>query len=264
VVELDREIGVPDWLQEQRFLNLSSLIRPGIEPNMQKPGPIPTDQELSLYKADVLQGFPHIPSSGMDESQIAACERMVTKKVSIVQGPPGTGKTFTSVSALRVLIENLGDDSPPIIIVAQTNHALDQLMNQVLVFEPNILRLGSRSNKENIEILKRTLYVLRSSTRDVPNGYKGMKPAKTLLENLQQEIQMSMAPLLTQSILCDQTLLQTGIITEAQRESLYEEGWVNGEESGSSAGRSSPFGQCKYFKSPLRFYIVNLILLRGW
>ena len=142
LVELDQDIGVPDWLEERRFLNLTSLIRHEIDPVTKEPTPIPAQEELALYNADVLQGFPKIPSSGMDESQIRACERMVTKTVSIVQGPPGTGKTFTSVSALRVMIENLDDDSPPIIISAQTNHALDQLLNHVLEFEPNVLRLG--------------------------------------------------------------------------------------------------------------------------
>jgi helicase required for RNAi-mediated heterochromatin assembly 1 len=236
-VELDQDIGVPDWLEERRLLNLTSLIRHEIDPITKKPTPIPAEEELALYNADVLQGFPKIPSSGMDESQIRACERMVTKKVSIVQGPPGTGKTFTSVSALRVMIENLDKDS------------LDQLLNHVLGFEPNVLRLGGRSDKENAEILKRTLYVLRSSTTDVPNGYRGMKPARLAVENKQQEIQMSMAPIVDENILSDETLFKANIITEAQRASLYDdgEGWANVEDSRDSAGRPSPLEQCRYF-----------------
>ena len=101
----------------------------------------------------------------------------------------------------------------------------------------------------NIEILKRTLYVLRSSTIGVPNGYKGMKPARLAVENKQQEIQMTMAPIVTENILSVETLFKANIITEAQRESLYDdgEGWANGEDSRDSEGRPSPLEQCRYF-----------------
>lgn len=195
---------------------------------------------------------------------MAACERMVTKKVSIVQGPPGTGKTFTSVSALRIMIENMTSDSPPIIIAAQTNHALDQLLNHVLAFEPNILRLGGRSDKENVEIQKRTLHALRTSNTNLPNGYKGMKAAKALIDKRVQEIRMAVAPVLMDDSLRDETLLREGIITEAQRKSLEEEGWANGEQSVSSTTTlSSPLGQCKCLLTP-SIREANSVNHRGW
>jgi helicase required for RNAi-mediated heterochromatin assembly 1 len=93
---------------------------------------------------------------------------MLTKQVAIVQGPPGTGKTFTSVAAIKILVANLRDNDPPLIIAAQTNHALDQLLNHVMKFEARVVRLGGRSDKENTEILKRTLYELRTKN---PGSY---------------------------------------------------------------------------------------------
>jgi helicase required for RNAi-mediated heterochromatin assembly 1 len=230
-VELDGDIGAPDYLEENSFLNLSSLVREETDSTAQQPASLSEEEDGSLYNANMLDGFPNIPSSGMDDSQMAACQRMVTKKVSIVQGPPGTGKTFTSVSALRVLIENLSSNSP-IIIAAQTNHALDQLMNHVLAFEPSVVRLGGRSDKENVEIIKRTLYMLRMSTKDFPDGSKGMKSVYATLQSRVEEIQMTMAPLLTDDILTDEMLLDEGIINEVQKQSLYEEGWVSSENSG--------------------------------
>ena len=238
LVELDQNVGVPEWLEEQRFLNLTSLVRQGINTTT----PIPADEELGLVNADVLHGFPAIPSSGMDDSQLRACERMVTKTLSIVQGPPGTGKSFTSVSALRILIENMKQDSPPIVLSAQTNHALDQLLNHIIVFEPNVLRLGGRSDKGNVEILKRTLYMLRSTTTTFPNAYRGMRHAKVMVEDMQKEIQVTMAPLVAEDVLSDETLLQFGIITEAQKKSLSdnEEGWVCNNHWGQDVGGPSP------------------------
>lgn len=245
LVELDSDITAPDWLEEQRFLDLSSLQRqqrPEIDPVTQTTCLFP-EEPLDLYNIDVLEGFPHIPTSGMDKSQMAACERMITKKVSIIQGPPGTGKTFTSVSALRVLVGNLGRQSPPVIIAAQTNHALDQLLNHLIAFEPNILRLGGRFDKENVDILARTLYSLRQSTTGMAGRYKGEKVAKAGLTNKVQEIQMTMAPLLTASLLCDETLLREGIITQAQKESLYDDSWADGEESSNPNTQiASPLG----------------------
>lgn len=227
---------------------MSSLFHPEIDPETGKLTKIPANEELDIINADVLQGFPNIPYSGMDESQMKACESMVTKKISIVQGPPGTGKTFTSVSALRVMIENMTPKSPPIIIAAQTNHALDQLMNHIMAFESNVLRLGGRSDKENVEILKRTLYMLRQTHQEIPNAYKGIKTVKAMLESRSQEIQKTMAPLLTANFLCDETLLREGIITEFQKESLYDEeaGWANGNQSDNFGGpKFTAIGTCK-------------------
>jgi len=131
--------------------------------------------EESLQNVDILQDFPNIPESGMDPSQLLAFRNMMNKKVAIVQGPPGTGKTFVSVSALKVMLSNLQPDEPPIIVAAQTNHALDQLLNHVLNFEPNILRLGGRCDKGNTAILERTLYELKQSDHKVPNMWQVRK-----------------------------------------------------------------------------------------
>jgi helicase required for RNAi-mediated heterochromatin assembly 1 len=249
---------VPDWLEGQRFLNLTSLIPKDIDVATQ------AAEGVDYYNADVLQGFPKIPCSGMDESQLQACERMITKQVSIVQGPPGTGKTFTSVAALRVLIENLEKDAPPIIIAAQTNHALDQLLNHILHFEPNILRLGGRSDKENTEILQRTLYMLRSTTTGVPNGARGMKTAIVALEHKQKEIQDTVQPLVScWGILSDDILFQAGIITEEQKDSLYDDvGWATGEDNNESAGGPSRFERCRCFRGTKMN--DGLILARAW
>ncbi len=88
-----------------------------------------------LINVDILRPFPKNINSTMDKSQLAACQTMLTSRVAIILGPPGTGKTFVSVATLRIMIENLGPDDPPIIVAAQTNHALDQLLNHIHKFE---------------------------------------------------------------------------------------------------------------------------------
>jgi helicase required for RNAi-mediated heterochromatin assembly 1 len=185
---------------------------------------------------------------------------MITRNVSIVQGPPGTGKTFTSVSALKVLVKNLDNNSPPIVIAAQTNHALDQLLKHVLNFEPDVLRMGTRSDKENVAIQQRTLHTLRSSIRGVPNLFKGMKPVMKLLEKVQQEIQALVDPLVVGNIISEEVLLDAGLITAAQKDSLCEsdggDEWACGDQ-GKSAQHGSPLERCRCF------HILNVLHSSG-
>lgn len=190
-----------------------------------------TSDEADLHNIDVLEHFPIPSTCGMDASQISALRSMITRKVSIIQGPPGTGKTFTSVSSIKVMLNNLRPDDPPLVIAAQTNHALDQLINHLLTFEEKIVRLGGRCDKQNVDIIKHTLYELRMATKGVPNGAKGLKACKIELEQKVDEIQRLMAPLLAGSVLTDEILIRNRLITEAQKDSLYEAGWCETDQS---------------------------------
>jgi helicase required for RNAi-mediated heterochromatin assembly 1 len=186
---------------------------------------------------DVLRDFPQNLNSSMDKSQMSACEKMLTSRIAIVQGPPGTGKTFTSVSALRVMNENLGPKSL-IVVAAQTNHALDQLLNHVLTFEQNILRLGGRSNKANKPILERTLYNLRQANR-IPGLCIGYRQAHIQQANCITAIKTALETLMTENLLTADILRKNGLISESQRNSLYGNSDWEGE------GTSGDITECK-------------------
>ncbi|KAG8861658.1 hypothetical protein FRB96_002615 [Tulasnella sp. 330] len=85
--------------------------------------------------------------SRLDPSQADALLDTLLSEVSLIQGPPGTGKSFTGIRILQVLIAN---NVGPILLIAFTNHALDNILAHVL--EENItskvVRLGSRSADE--------------------------------------------------------------------------------------------------------------------
>jgi helicase required for RNAi-mediated heterochromatin assembly 1 len=208
-------------------MDLSSLVPSDADNSWNSTG----SEESDLLNVDVLEGFPALPKSAMDASQISALERIITKRVAVVQGPPGTGKTFTSVSSLKVLLNNLRPDDPPVIIAAQTNHALDQLIKHVQGFEENVVRLGSRCDKENVDIIKRTLFELRKTTKDGPNGSRDYKFCKIQLEQHINKIRLLMSSLLTSSALTDEVLMKHGLITQDQKESLYELGWYEADQS---------------------------------
>jgi helicase required for RNAi-mediated heterochromatin assembly 1 len=184
-----------------------------------------------LVDIDVLRQFPKKIDSGMDKSQLLACEKMLTTRVAIVQGPPGTGKTFVSVAALKVMIENLGRDDPPILVAAQTNHALDQLLNHILSFQPNIVRLGGRCNKDNEAILKRTLYNLRIANPHIKDGSKDLRSAYIEWQRRCAEIKSALETLTTESLLTAETLRKHRIISDAQFDSLQNIADWEGEDA---------------------------------
>jgi len=225
-------------------MNLSSLTR-----DKNDPDGIYDDE--SLNGVDILTSFPNVTKSSMDRSQMAACERMLTKKLAIVQGPPGTGKTFTSVSALRALIQNAKVGGPPIVIAAQTNHALDQLLNHVLEFEPGIVRLGGRSSFENAIIRSRTLYELRMKHgQEVPNGGQGLRANRAVLEGKINAIKDALAPLLSHELLTDQLLCQNSLINERQQLSLYETGWSTSKGGAQQiqGDKKGAIENCRFFQ----------------
>lgn len=187
------------------------------------------EDESCPEEVDVRECWPPHPKS-LDASQWDAFQQMVTKKLSIVQGPPGTGKTHVSVVALKALLANMSPNDPPIVIAAQTNHALDQLLRHVAGFEPNYVRLGGRS--DDLEIRKQTLFELRKKTSTPIIAGGALGPARKELGELIDKIVELLAPFGHENSgapLSESLFLELGLITEAQHDSIIKgsEGWVS-------------------------------------
>jgi helicase required for RNAi-mediated heterochromatin assembly 1 len=229
------DIKAPEYLEEHPHMDLSSLVRPELEAQN------PDANVVNLESVDVLRDFPAIDNTGMDPSQMAACKSMLTKGVAIVQGPPGTGKTFVSVNALRAMVQNHQPGDPPIIVTAQTNHALDQLLNHIMEFEPNVLRLGGRSDPSNLAIRKRTLYELRMSN-PIQGTNSSLGRSRRELKARADDLHKVISPLLVENLLTVEILHKNGLITDAQRDSLSDDGWGgNGTNSDIDVCKSLPF-----------------------
>ncbi|CZR63092.1 related to NAM7-nonsense-mediated mRNA decay protein [Phialocephala subalpina] len=227
IVKVDKNIKAPKYVEEVPFLNLTPLEVPAGEGFVNTL--IEVTEEADLHNVDVVNNFPESINSKMDDSQLRACKAMLTQRVAIIQGPPGTGKTFVSVAALRTLIANLNHNDPPIIVAAQTNHALDQLLNHVLEFKTNIVRLGGRSERENTEIRKRTLYELRQGN-ELTDTRQPLRQCRQDNQTLCNEIRGLLSPLIHGDIMSAQSLVDLGIITDAQKASLVGAGWSDDED----------------------------------
>ena len=189
-----------------------------------------------MQNINILEDWPSTPEENLDETQWAAMRQILTKRLAIIQGPPGTGKTYVSKMALEVLIENRKAGDPPIIVAAQTNHALDQLLGHVANFEPEYIRLGGQSNKPEVKM--RALYEVRQRDRlpMPPGGMLGK--AKKQMDFLALEMRDTLSPLdknQTNGPFSASTLSALGVLNQAQANSL-EAGaarWVTAGNSGS-------------------------------
>jgi helicase required for RNAi-mediated heterochromatin assembly 1 len=187
-----------------------------------------------MKDVNILEDWPSAPEENLDITQWAAMQQILTKRLAIIQGPPGTGKTYVSKMALQILIENKKEGDPPIIVAAQTNHALDQLLGHIARFDPEYIRLGGQSNKP--EVKKRALYEVRQRERlpILPGGLLGK--AKKQMDTLARQMRETLSPLdrsHTRGPFSAKTLYELGVLNQAQATSLEAgaAGWVTSSNS---------------------------------
>jgi helicase required for RNAi-mediated heterochromatin assembly 1 len=205
LVDVQKHVEPPKYLLEKPHTDLTSLVA--------------INDSDSFRHVNILKQWPDSQSHGLDKSQSQALHRILTNRLAIVQGPPGTGKTYVSVVALKILLANMKQGDPPIIVTCQTNHALDQLLRHAAEFETDFIRLGGRS-KDRGKIKERTLYEVRMQTNQKNAVSKSR--AMAAIRNLTKKMQMLLAPLEAKDSLLDHKVLQDlGLLTEKQADSIY-------------------------------------------
>ncbi|KAF9321257.1 NFX1-type zinc finger-containing protein 1 [Podila horticola] len=162
---------------------------------------------------------------------LEAMNRLLTKELAVVQGPPGTGKTFLGLLTTKILLQELKPASTgPIIVVCQTNHALDQFLENAMKFEERVIRIGSRSKNE--VVMSRTLYNIRQKYRESPNearAYGVQLASPVRYYRLKDKLETDMLALLEEmavDYISLAKLLELGIIDKDQFESFSTEEWV--------------------------------------
>ncbi|KAF9701449.1 hypothetical protein EKO04_000892 [Ascochyta lentis] len=204
-VDVKKDVEPPEYIQNNPYVDLSSLVS--------------MEEASNFRNVDVLEEWPPNNTTSLDVSQSRALKRMLTSKVAIVQGPPGTGKTFVSVKNLQILRDNLRKDDAPIIVTAQTNHAVDQILRHTQSFEPNYIRLGGRSKDPDIK--KRTLFEVRSALPPQKRPHSQKMQATIAMRKVKVTCQKLLAPLeMGRGALDHRLLKQLGLLTSGQAESL--------------------------------------------
>ena len=216
IVDIVRQIPPPAYVEAQPRKDLSGLS---------------ASSDKEVLNVDVLTEWPVDIPCQLDASQMEALRRIVAKRLAIVQGPPGTGKTHVSVIAIKLLLDNMTSDDPPILVAAHTNHALDQLLRHIALFEPEFIRLGGWT--KDLEVIKpRTLHEVKSAVRhNNPMGSLRM-PALAKIRQLAKEITILLEPLTAgENPLSAALLYEYNIISYDQYDSLLKgsKDWVRAE-----------------------------------
>lgn len=84
----------------------------------------------------------------LESAQVDAVYQGISNDFSVIVGPPGSGKTYIGLQLLDLLLHNTNEK---ILILTQTNNALDKFLLGCLDFTDDIVRLGGQCKEEKLE-----------------------------------------------------------------------------------------------------------------
>ncbi|KAF4999787.1 hypothetical protein FDECE_11397 [Fusarium decemcellulare] len=177
-------------------------------------------------------------AKSFDASQMEAFKRMTSRELAVIQGPPGTGKTFTSVVALESHVRTLQaaygkhEAFPPVVVAAQTNHALDQILNRCAEFKAVIARLGGRTEDEAIK--PRTLFNIKKNSKLSRGPLRGQSNRKAALK----AIKGVLSACFPQGLISAEEFYGEGLITKEQFDSFDDDEWESAELVGGNTDTS--------------------------
>ncbi|KAG5914706.1 hypothetical protein E4U42_000353 [Claviceps africana] len=193
--------------------------------------PKPDSVSAPQYLRQIEPGEPSSPRrvKTLDKSQLLAFEKATTGEVALIQGPPGTGKTYTSNVILESVVDTLNScqdlANNPIVVVAQTNHAVDQLMKKYIEDRGSdtVIRLGGRGGDDMKAFsLGERMYRSKNSRGQSVRQFKAkLKDIIKSLENAGDQ---------TIEVVDAITLKNLGLLDAAQYESLVDDDeWESAE-----------------------------------
>ncbi|ETS84456.1 hypothetical protein PFICI_02481 [Pestalotiopsis fici W106-1] len=223
LVEGSMQDNSPQFIKNNGRMDLTSILHHIPDHGDQR------QEILNKYSNfDVRGGMPNEirKYTNLDGSQFRAVHRLLTKELAICQGPPGTGKTYTSVQALQCMVNNLtaGMRKNPedvIVVAAETNHAVDQILTHLIKAGVSVVRLGSRTRDEDIKGF--SLFNLRRNVKSVQSrDYNNVNAAR---QRIIRDIELAVAEIFSKELLDPSVLHEYGIITKDQFDSVSGESW---------------------------------------
>ncbi|OHE93393.1 helicase required for RNAi-mediated heterochromatin assembly 1 [Colletotrichum orchidophilum] len=187
--------------------------------------------DISALHDDLQHPRPiHIPIQGdipshiqsktrLDQSQLLALQRMIARELAIVQGPPGTGKTHTSMAALKVLLSTQRSNAP-IIVTAQKNDTVDELLTRCHKLGVDFVRLGGQAKDE--AITSRTLFNLRMRSRSKTWCKSGLEKSLVSLRSQAKLLLQRCYPSVHQLLILPDHFREVGLISAEQYASVMK------------------------------------------
>jgi superfamily I DNA and/or RNA helicase len=114
--------------------------------------------------------------TGLNESQIEAVRLALSARdLAVIHGPPGTGKTTTVVELIRQAVRR----SQKVLVCAPSNLAVDNLLERLLAFDEQAVRLGHPA-RVLPQLREHTLDLVVEDHSDVRLARKFAKEASAL------------------------------------------------------------------------------------
>ena len=202
---------VPPFIEQDPTADLSSLLRPEV----------PMREELASH--NILQDIPDLGTdTSLDKSQMEALQCILRHQLAIVQGPPGTGKTYTSLSAIKAILASKAKTGrrAPIVVSAQTNHALDQLLVLCQDAGARVMRVGGRTS--HAQMANRTVFELRQRSSIPPDAkYRAYQAEKRAII---KQISQLAEDVFGDHLIDPKVAVDAGVITQEQADSLEDDG----------------------------------------
>lgn len=126
---------------------------------------------------------PRPSPSNLNASQQAAIESALSQRLTLIQGPPGTGKTTTATHLLHHFAQQ---GSGPLLATAESNVAVDNLLEGLLDLGVKALRIG-----RPVKVREH----LRSATLDALLENHPMQEELAFLQDEQRELRKSLPSL---------------------------------------------------------------------
>ena len=126
---------------------------------------------------------PRPSASNLNPSQQAAIESALSQRLTLIQGPPGTGKTTTATHLLHRFAQ---DGSGPLLATAESNVAVDNLLEGLLDLGVKALRIG-----RPVKVREH----LRSATLDALLENHPMQEELAFLQDEQRELRRALPSL---------------------------------------------------------------------
>lgn len=130
-----------------------------------------------------MQRGPRPSLEHLNASQQSAIEQALARRMTLIQGPPGTGKTTTATHLLHTMVQ-LG--SGPILATAESNVAVDNLLEGLLDLGVKALRIG-----RPVKVRE----ALRSATLDAVLEDHPMQEELAFLQDEQRELRKALPSL---------------------------------------------------------------------
>ncbi|KAK3907894.1 NFX1-type zinc finger-containing protein 1 [Frankliniella fusca] len=197
------------------------IIGSEIKEKIGSPSYLMKDAEYILenqVKVKVLENdWPSAEVLKVNDSQLHAFKKALSSELVLIQGPPGTGKTYLGCKVAKALLENRQvwnkEGNQPMLLMCQTNHALDQFMELLLPVSQKLLRIGCQS-KSNVLAPYNIREWLRKGRRKAGHS-SDAKRQRNELQTIKSNIQSCQTELLrvtSHGILNLQTFVDFGVV----------------------------------------------------